>query len=199
MTHLLRWSACGLVLAVSLAACASSAAHGKEPAPVQGAAAYNPEAFAPFEQRLKAYIALHDKLEHSLPSLPKDATPKQIDTHQRTLMGLLQNARRDAKPGDIFVPSARVAVRQILAQVFSGAQGRELLASTMDENPVALKVKVNDPYPDAVPLSTVPPQVLQQLPKLPDGMEFRFIGRDMILFDVQAHMVVDLVEKAIQR
>jgi hypothetical protein len=155
------------------------------------------QAFAEFNQRVKNYIALQDKLEHTLPNLPKDATPQQIDTHQRSLLRLLQNARRDAKPGDVFVPSSRAAIRKVLESVYNGPKGRDLLASTMDENPVVVKVKVNDRYPDEIPLSTVPPQVLQQLPKLPEEMEYRFIGRDLILLDSRAHMVVDVVQKAI--
>ena len=42
-------------------------------------------------------------------------------------------------------------------------------------------------YPDTVPISTVPPQVLQTLPRLSDGMEYRFIGDNLIILDVHAH------------
>ena len=64
----------------------------------------------------------------------------------------------------------------------------------MDENPVSVKLAVNGRYPDEVPLSTVPPQVLAVLPKLPEELEYRFIGPRLILLDVHAHTVSDYIE-----
>jgi hypothetical protein len=55
---------------------------------------------------------------------------------------------------------------------------------------------VNGRYPDEVPNSTVPPQVLSELPKLPEEMEYRFIRTNMILFDPHAHLIADFVERA---
>jgi hypothetical protein len=67
----------------------------------------------------------------------------------------------------------------------------------MDENPGTMKLRVNTRYPDTVPLSTVPPQVLQGLPDLPEEMEYRFIGNGLILNDVHAHLIADFVEDAL--
>ena len=69
----------------------------------------------------------------------------------------------------------------------------------MDENPGRLRLRVNGRYPDAVPLSTVPPQVLQGLPKLPEELEYRFIGDRLILIDIHAHIIVDLIDDAFPR
>jgi hypothetical protein len=156
-------------------------------------------AMAAFEARLDAYVALHRTLEEKLPKLEKDATPEQIDRHQRALAQLVHDARRDAKPGDLFTPETRVVVRALMARVFAGPDGKALRDSIMDENPRAIKVTVNSRYPDTVPLSTVPPQVLQGLPKLPNEMEYRFVGNHLILMDVHAHLIADVVENALPR
>jgi len=50
-----------------------------------------------------------------------------------------------------------------------------------------------------VPLSTVPPQVLSSLPKLPEDLEYRFIGERLILLDVHAHIIADFMENAFPR
>ena len=42
-----------------------------------------------------------------------------------------------------------------------------------------MTLKVNGRYPDAVPLSTVPPQVLKGLPNLPEELQYRFVGRSV--------------------
>jgi hypothetical protein len=67
----------------------------------------------------------------------------------------------------------------------------------MDENPGSLKVMINARYPDSVPLSTMPPQVLGGLPKLPEELEYRFLGDRLILMDVHSHTIVDVIDKAL--
>src|SRR5512141_765896 len=109
------------------------------------------EALATMNVRLKEYVDLHVKLERSLPNLPKEATPEQIDKNQRAFEKLVREARATAKPGDIFTPEARPVIKRLLAAVFGGPGGRQLKASIMDENPVdpvALRLTVNGRYPD---------------------------------------------------
>ena len=67
----------------------------------------------------------------------------------------------------------------------------------MDENPGRLSLHINARYPESVPVSTVPPQVLQALPKLPEDLEYRFIGDRLILHDIHAHIIVDIIDDAI--
>jgi hypothetical protein len=148
-------------------------------------------------QRIDEYVKLHKELEDKLPKLSDEATPEDIDKNQRALARLIQEKRRGAKPGDIFTAEAQTVIKRLLARVFAGPDGAALRASIMDENPTGIKLTVNGRYPDAVPLSTVPPQVLQGLPKLPEEMEYRFINRHLILMDVHAHIVVDFVENAL--
>ena len=46
------------------------------------------------------------------------------------------------------------------------------------------------------PRSTVPPSVLLTLPPLPPSLHYRFVGRDLILVDSVAQLVVDLLPAA---
>ncbi len=159
-------------------------------------------ALATMNDRLKEYVDLHVKLERSLPNLPKEATPEQIDKNQRAFEKLVREARATAKPGDIFTPEARPIIKRLLATVFGGSDGKQLKASIMDENPVdpvAIKLTVNGRYPDAVPLTTVPPQVLQTLPKLTEDLEYRFIGDWLILLDTHAHVIADFIDDALPK
>jgi hypothetical protein len=156
-------------------------------------------ALATMNARLKDYVELHEKLEHSLPKLPENATPKQIDTNQRGLEVLVRQARAGARQGDLFTPEAQPVIKRLLASVFGGPEGKQLKESIMDENPVGLKVTVNGRYPDTVPVSSVPPQVLQTLPKLHEDMEYRFIGDCLVLFDVHAHVIADFIDDALPK
>ena len=144
-----------------------------------------------FEARLKDYVALHRKLEATLPKLPKEATPEQVDKNQRALGALLKGERADAKRGDLFSPAIEALVRRTIKAVLAGPDGKTIVASIMDENPGVPELKIDDRYPDTVPLSTMPPQILEPLPKLDEDIEYRFIGKRLALLDSHAHMVMD--------
>jgi hypothetical protein len=154
---------------------------------------------AEFEERAKAYVELHRKVEKTLTDLPKDATPEQINKHQMALAQLISRARSGAQFGEIFTKETRALFRRYLARVFAGREGTQLKAVIMDENPGKLQLHVGGRYPEGVPLSTLPPQVLATLPKLPEELEYRFIGDRLVLHDIHAHTIVDVIENAIPK
>ena len=97
-----------------------------------------------------------------------------------------------------FVPEMQTFVRGLIRRVLAAPDGPRIRASLMDENPMAAKIGVNARYPDTVPLSTMPPDVLSALPRLPENLEYRFVGTRLILLDVQAHLVVDFVDNTFE-
>jgi len=151
------------------------------------------KALAAFLDRVNQYVAVHQKLENTLPKLSKDSTPQQVDGHQRALSKLIQDARKDSKQGEIFTPESQMVIKKLIAKVFSGPDGPGLKASVMDENPGVPNLKVNARYPDEIPVSTIPPQLLEGLPKLPEEIEYRFVGNDLILMDTHAHIIADFI------
>ena len=170
---------------------------------VQGSAQrVNPDAkaIAEFQEEVREYFELHRKLERTLPSLPKEATPEQIDQHQRALARLIQQARKNEGVGDIFEREVRPVFRRLLAGLFAGPDGQKLRMAVMEENPgEAVKLVVNGRYPDTIPLSSVPPQILTTLPPLPEELEYRFIQNTLILLDRHAHIIVDYLTGAVPR
>src|SRR5690242_3898713 len=54
-----------------------------------------------FVKRVDDYVALHKKLEATLPPLPKQTNPQVIDQHERALGTLIQQARAKARQGDL--------------------------------------------------------------------------------------------------
>jgi len=151
---------------------------------------------AAFVRRVDAYVALHKRLEAMLPKLPKDATPQQIDTDQRALLRLVAQARADAKPGDLFTTDMQRIIKQRFAVIFQGTRGQQAKRYIHDE-PHPVSPEINKRYPDAVPLSTMPPRVLAQVPRLPDELEYRFVANNLILMDVHAHLILDYMLNAI--
>ena len=195
------------VTGLLLAGCAKDTDVKKEDVPVTAKTA--PEVVAPqpasigvpgesvvseFNRRVQQYVDLRKQLAGSLDRLPNTPTPSQIDANQRALGALIAKARADAKLGDVFVPDMQAFIRGLVRRVVTGPDGGRIKASLMDENPQGVKITISGRYPDTVPLSTMPPDILAALPKLPEDMEYRFVGNRLILLDVASHLIVDYVE-----
>ena len=52
-------------------------------------------------------------------------------------------------------------------------------------------------YPTTLPLITVPAKLLRVLPQLPEELEYRILGRHLLLRDVKGNIVVDYVRDAV--
>ena len=106
------------------------------------------------------------------------------------------SARRIAilAAGDIFTPPVSSEFRKALTL----AVNRDTWEAIMDDNPGAFSTQVNGTYPYNTPLSTVPTSILAVLPALPHGIQYRFLGRDLILLDTRANLIVDRLPHAIQ-
>ena len=191
-TTIRRWVPWRFVLAAGLVVAASvvSAASGR----TAQAPGVNADAavLADFMKRVEAYATLRQKVDGTLKEPPQDR-PEAFADHELELARLMQRERRDAKAGDIFTKPMRNIVRRLLAGVFRGADGREIKKSILDEETGHITLRVNAQYPEGAPLSTMPLQILQGLPKLPDGLEYRFIGERLILLDGHARLIVDVV------
>ena len=152
-----------------------------------------------FQKRIETYLALHKKLEATLPPLPEHPTPQQIDTHATALARLIAQARAGAKQGDLLAQETRAYIRRQIGQALGGPDGPGLRRSLTEENPGKVQLRVNGRYPDGVPVTTMPPSILAALPRMPDDIEYRFIGIRLILLDVHAQLVADYMDAAIPR
>ena len=166
------------------------------PAPPSPQVRVNKDAatIAAFKQRVQAYAALQKKLDSTLHEVPSGGTPEQFFAHQRALAMLLRKARATARPGDLCSPDLRAFVRRQLARIFRGEEGRQIQRSILDEYTGSVRLEVNGGYPDNVPMATTPPQVLEALPPLPDMLQYRFIGKRLILLDAHAHVIADFID-----
>ena len=185
-----------LALMVVGTAAALSLSFTGSPTQTQAAVSTDAAATAEFSKRMASYVELQKKNTAALPKVPDKATPEQLYAHKIALAKLMTAARKTAKKGDVFGPDMPAAVRRWLSPMFKGPDG-DNLRKTIHDEPHPVVPAVNVRYPDDVPLSTMPPDVLKLLPKLEDTLEYRFIGRHLILLDVAAHLIVDIVDNAI--
>jgi hypothetical protein len=148
-----------------------------------------------FLDRVDAYIAAKKKLEAGLPPLSPSDRTSRIEQHQAALAERIRAARRGAKPGDLFGDAAPLFVEIIARDVKN--RGRRDTGAALQEVPARSPLAVNTDYPDRAALATVPPLILMNLPPLPDGIEYRFMGHDLILRDRTSNLIIDLIRGAI--
>jgi hypothetical protein len=167
----------------------------------------NPDALvlADFQKRIAAYMAIHKDAAKDSPPIKETKNPAEIKAAQDALGARIRAARADAKPGDILTPEVRNKFRRLMYPVVQGTTGREIKeelkedVNEKDEAPQkTVALKVNASYPEGNALPTTPPQVLMNLPKLPEQLEYRIVNKNLIIRDVQATIIVDFVPNAIQ-
>jgi hypothetical protein len=137
-------------------------------------------------------------LEALLPTLKPTKDAAQIVEHQHALAREIADARRDARQGDIFTHEVTERFRKIIRKAFQGPEGRLARRTIQQDTPFkVIALRVNDVYPDDIPLTTTPPTLLLKLPELPPELAYRFVGHDLTLKDVKASLIVDLIPNAI--
>jgi hypothetical protein len=158
--------------------------------------AKNP-AFAAFEQNVKRYEDLRSQVDRQVPALKPSADPQQVLVQQQALAAKLAEARKGAKRGDIFTDEVSAEFRKRIQAAFNGPKGGEVHKTLRQGEPLDLQVHVNEVYPASLPATTVPPTLLEELPKLPPDLEYRIAGDDFVLQDVKARLVIDFIPGAV--
>jgi hypothetical protein len=151
----------------------------------------------PFEARLAAYTDLRRAIADDL---LRDAVAgaDARDEFRAILATAIQQARRDAQPGDILCAEIVGRLLGSVRRDFASRQPAEQQAMFI-EVPAVPVVRVNDFYPPDAPLATVPPLLLQQLEPLPPELQYRFLGNALILLDVDTRLIVDVVSNAFRK
>ena len=149
---------------------------------------------AEFSGRLDDYSSLRSELEKGLPPLRVTDDAGEIRKAARALRKRIRAARAGAKQGDIFTPETRIEFRKALALEVDANSW----AAIMDDNPGERSNRINGAYPEGRALSTVPPNILAVLPRLPADVRYGFLGRHLILLDTRANVILDRIPLALQ-
>jgi hypothetical protein len=162
----------------------------------------NPDAqvLQDFTKRIESYMDLHERLEKKAPPLKTTDDPAKIKASQEGLAAAIRAERQGAKQGEIFTPEIAAIFRRLMYPEVKGREGAETKKAIKEDAPKAgtVPIKVNAVYTEGAPLPSVPPNLLANLPKLPEDLEYRVIGHNLILRDVHANIIVDYLPKAIR-
>jgi hypothetical protein len=162
----------------------------------------NPDSaiLADFNARLDRFVKTQRALLKQAP-VSEDATPAQIKSRQEMLAAQLREIRKNAKHGDIFTPQVAALFKRLMYPEVIGSERKETKEALEEEDGEVAEVwlKVNGTWPDSEPLTTMPANLLANLPQLPKDVEYRIANkRHLTLRDVDANIIVDFIYNAIR-
>ncbi|HSA94147.1 MAG TPA: hypothetical protein VLE48_14125, partial [Terriglobales bacterium] len=147
-----------------------------------------------FRKRVDDYVKLRKRVDDSVPPLKPKRTAEQIAEHEQALAGKLRQARAGAKRGDIFTPEISAQFALLIRREFRGPEAPAAIRTIRQGDPVSsISLRVNQTYPDTLPVTTMPPTLLLKLPELPKEVAYRIVGRDFVLVDMTTNVVVDFI------
>ena len=152
-----------------------------------------------FGHDVRSYAALHHQLERWLPPLETTDDMEKLYESVDTLADRIRAARANAREGDMFDPELSMLLRIRIEKALRdrGLEIDDLLADMTADVPIDVEgPRINGRFPwewsAAVPLC-----LFNVLPELPDELEYRFAGRDLVLVDIHAELVVDILRGAL--
>jgi len=160
---------------------------------VKVTAYYDAAALATFAKDVHSYVDLRASLEPGLPPLRVTTNADEIIQAEDALARKIREARAAARQGDIFTPPLQTQIKKMLTIEVD----EHTMLSIKDDNPGEFTFKLNGTYPKDKPVSTMPPNVLQLLPPLAEGLEYRFVGGHLVLRDRRANIILDDIPYAL--
>lgn len=174
-------------------ACAIAAA-------AQGPAGVNPDSqiVGDFNRRVADYVKIHKAARSEIHRLKPTNSSEAIEHYEHRLAHRIREARRGVLQSNIFTPAIAAEFRRLLGIAMQGSQAARIQRSLQSAAPVRIRpLRVDSEYPAGVPLQSMPPSLLLNLPPLPPEVEYRIVGQDLVLRDIEANLVVDFISNAI--
>ncbi len=152
-----------------------------------------------FDVAIAKYMAVRTKLGSEVRGPVKDSSSSQMTDASDALAGAIQRSRQDARVGTMFSAPVAAIIKVRIADAVRTEQLVSALADIDDEGTSGPSPKVHLRLPVTVQMATMPPALLKVLPPLPKELEYRIVGRYLILRDVDASLILDYIPAAVAR
>jgi hypothetical protein len=154
-----------------------------------------------FMDDVNAYIALRHRLQQTLPPLEVSPDAERVRRAADALATAVRAARRGARVGEIFTSVARWEFRRVIRDTLNENHYavEDLLSDLSDDIPPDASppdIRIDHSFPWEFGTAT-PPSLLAALPALPEALEYKFIGRDLLLVDIDADLAIDVLPAAL--
>ena len=148
----------------------------------------------------REYAALHRRIEQELGPIEINADPATIRRAVEAMANAMRAERWDAKQGDFFTPALASELRQRVnsALIEHGFTSDDIrFAEWLDGiDPSTAALAVNGAFAWKFG-SAMFPCVIAALPPLPPELQYRVVGNTLVLIDIHASLIVDLLPNAL--
>jgi hypothetical protein len=153
---------------------------------------------ADFQKRVANYEKVRKAAASAVPALKATESAEKIRDHERSMALAIRAARPGAAQGEIFTTAIAAEFRRLIQATLSAPGANRMKESMTDSQPSPLPpIAVDATYPINDPVQSMPPSLLKQLPPLPRDLEYRVVGRTLILRDIEANLIVDYMTQAL--
>jgi hypothetical protein len=153
-----------------------------------------------FNARIDRYVELHRRLERSLPPEQVFGDWEEMSAARDALADAIRDARPNARTGDFFSAGFGVVVRRYVEDALTHADYdlSAVLDAINDEVvPGGPPLTVNGVFPWSHVGAAMWPALLYRLPLLPPELQYRLVDRDLVLIDIHANLVIDILKEAL--
>jgi hypothetical protein len=156
-------------------------------------------AITEFNAAIAKYMAMRRGLASEVTGPVKDSSSSQVTNASDALAGAIQRARRDAHVGSIFNAHVAALITHRIADAVRDEKLMPVLAQVDDDGVAGPSPKVHLRLPVLAQMATMPASLLSVLPPLPKELEYRILGRYLVLRDIDASLVIDYIPAAVPR
>lgn len=157
------------------------------------------EPLAHFRHAVEAYMNLHDSVKRSLPPLDGSADAIRINATMEAMARGMRAARANAEEGEVFGNEAGTVLRGVILDVLRDKDcdaARKAAVERDDGERAVPRPLVHDEFVWARG-SSMPSCILGALPEMPEELQFRFVGRDLVIVDLHSNLIVDVLPDAL--
>ena len=165
----------------------------------QPGASADAAAIKQFDDAIAKYVALRQRLRSEVSGPVQNSSSSQVTNASDALAGAIERARQDARVGSIFNEPVATVIKRRIADTIRTEKLASVLADIDDDEKAGPPPKVHVRLPVSAQMATMPPSLLKVLPPLPKELEYRILGRDLVLRDVDASLILDYIPGAVPR
>jgi hypothetical protein len=161
---------------------------------------YDSDGVVAFSRAADSYTFMHRRLERRLPVVDVNANPETIRRAIDAMAAAVRAARPDARQGDLFNPVVQQTIRTRIARALKahGMTPADVRAAELAEgiDSTSVTLTVNGVFPWVIGTAMVP-CIIEVLPRVPIELQYRIVGWDLVLIDVHAGLVIDILPRAL--
>jgi hypothetical protein len=150
-----------------------------------------------FQTRLDQYLTMRTDFSNKLTPLTLTADAAILAERQSSLAAAIKTARANAKRGDLIPAPVAELIATTVREDFKRRNPTAKVGVFVEVPDNTAASLINKTYPADLALPTVPPLLLGNLPKLPDNLQYRFVGHDVAILDGDLQIVIDYIARAL--